>query len=356
MTPHQLARLLAAIVALPGLAAVGVACSSCPYTEVVKAKDIPLDQAAACQRATAIYQTSNVPPESCATACGDTAFNVCFLDQAYVQAFFDANSQQGAGGSGGGGGGGSGGVGKTVCPILTGTLTCQVIETHGEFGPGCPIDGRRPAGLVEPRVEGSVIGSYLATAAHLEAASIVAFKILHAELERLGAPRSLLDDVLSAEADEVRHTAVMTRLAAKYGALVPEPEVASSGPRAVPAIAIENAVEGVVREAFGAAVALFQANHAADPAIRAAMQVIADDECAHASLAFRAAGFLDQHLGAAERERVEASKQEAMRDLFASLVEPDAALRRLAGLPSVDESRQILEGMVITLWSAPLAA
>ena len=138
--------------------------------------------------------------------------------------------------------------------------------------------------------------------------------------------------------------------------MIPPSTYASSGLRAVAAIAIENAVEGVVRETFGAAVALFQANHATDPAIRAAMRDIADDECAHAALAFRAAGFLDRHLGAAERGRVEASKQEAMRGLFASLVEPDATLRRLAGLPSMHESRQILEGMVITLWSEPLAA
>jgi catechol 2,3-dioxygenase-like lactoylglutathione lyase family enzyme len=45
-----------------------------------------------------------------------------------------------------------------------------------------------------------------------------------------------------------------------------------------------------------------------------------------------------------------------VRGLFEALVEPDAALRRLAGLPGVAESARILEAMTAQLWSAPLAA
>ncbi len=122
------------------------------------------------------------------------------------------------------------------------------------------------------------------------------------------------------------------------------------------AIAVENMVEGVVRETFGAATALFQASHAADPELRVAMRDIAADECAHAALAFRAAVFLDGYLDSAERARVEASKREAMRGLFEELTEPDAALRRLAGLPSVAEAGQILGAMVSELWSEAQAA
>jgi hypothetical protein len=203
---------------------------------------------------------------------------------------------------------------------------------------------------------GTAIGAYFAKAAHLEAASIIAFEILHEELAALGAPPALLADIRSARADEVRHTATMTRLAEKYGARAQEPEVALLEARSVLAIAVENAVEGTVRETFGAAVALFQAEHAADPDVREAMRVIARDECAHAALSFRVAAHLDPRLDMTEREKVAASKREAIRELFASLAAPNAALARAVGLPSVADAARMLDGMRAELWDAALAA
>ncbi len=343
MTHRELSRLLAAIVALPALA-------NCypPCTDRVTDTTSQPDHATACEIIEHVGDSmAGLTAAFCQSICADPRMT-CSLDTAYLQAFQLANE---AGGSGGGGGGGDGSS-KYVCPAETPTVTCSLFESAADL---C-VSGRRPAGLSDPRVDGTAIGAYLATSAHLEAASILAFQILRAELSALGAPRDLLEAALSAETDEVRHTAMMTRIAAKYGALVPELEVASAGSRSAVAIAVENMIEGVVRETFGAAIALFQADHAADPELRAAMRAIAVDECAHASLAFRTAKFLDGHLDAADRARVEAGKHEAMRGLFASLVEPEATLRRLVGLPSVAESRQMLEVMVLALWTAPLAA
>ena len=52
--------------------------------------------------------------------------------------------------------------------------------------------------------------------------------------------------------------------------------------RELEAIAIENAVEGCVRESFGALLATWQAKTAGDARVRAAMKRIARDETRHA--------------------------------------------------------------------------
>lgn len=361
MTHRDLFRLLAAMVALPALGA----CEDVPpCTTQVTGTDtyVPLDQATACELARQVgNEIAYLTTELCTPYCtGVDQLTTCFYDHEYQVAFAAANDGTGAGGGGGGAGGGGTGAGGAgggssnfVCPLATATLTCRAI---GPAENACVASGRRPAGLSDPVVDGAAIGAYLATSAHLEAASILAFQILHAELRALGAPLSLLDHALSAVADEVRHTAVMTRLASKYGALVPALEVVSAGARTATEIAVENMMEGVVRETFGAAMALFQADHAADPEVRAAMRAIAVDECAHAALSFSVARFLDGLLDTSTRARVEAAKHQAMNGLLAELVEPDSTLRRVVGLPRVAESRQILRAMKAALWTAPLAA
>lgn len=355
MTYQQLAKILASLVALPASAAGAVACAPppCPYTEVVRSTDVSLDAQAACEAAVEIDQNtqplSGFPDALCTKLCKDQEVNSCDLDATYRQKFYEANPSFSEPATGGAGAAAS-------CPSLSATLTCAVIEQRGELHAGCPIAGRRPAGLADVVASGTGIGAYLAASAHLEAASIVAFHALHSELAALDAPPDLLDDIQCAAADEVRHAATMTRLAARYGARAPELEVAPPASRPVLAIAAENAVEGVVREAFGAALALFQAEHAADLEIRDAMRAIARDECAHAAIAFRVAAFLDAQLDTTERAAVEASKREAIDELLASLEEPSVALAHAARLPSVADAAWILDGMRAELWDAARAA
>lgn len=341
MNRLHFSEIIASIVASSTLAA----CSPCPYLEVVSSSTKTIDAAAACDLmgnpATGFEGERTIDPAKCATACGDSAVNRCSLDSAYTQAFY---ALQGDGGA--------------ACPTTpaTATLTCQVTETGGEWHDGCPIAGRRPEHLTPPPDGDGTAAAYLARCAHLEAAAVIAFGALTAEMEALGAPPALLADLREAEADEVRHTEAMTRLSRKYGA---EPIVPVVGPRtARPAvdIAIENAVEGVVREAFGAAVALHQAQHAADPEVRQAFAVIADEECAHAALSYRVAAHLHGLLDAPARDRVEAATRAAIGDLFAELAEPPRALGSMLGLPSLAIARRMVHGLRAQLWSDPMAA
>src|SRR5205823_490342 len=74
-----------------------------------------------------------------------------------------------------------------------GNLTIVETVTIKEGDASCTV-GRRPAGLVQlsPAEESSVLGAYFAETAYLEAASIVAFERLGAELRAHGAPEALI--------------------------------------------------------------------------------------------------------------------------------------------------------------------
>jgi hypothetical protein len=183
-------------------------------------------------------------------------------------------------------------------------------------GPHCPVDGRRPEGLQATRLSApSAVGAWLAQAAWLEAASVHAFVRLAHELGLHGAPRALIRAALAAVGDEVRHTAMMARLAARYGAVPPVPEVAPPVARSLEALAVENAVEGCVRETWAAALALWQSHAAHDPEVRAAFEVIARDELRHAALAWAIDGWAMPQLDEAARARVRAARDVAADEL-----------------------------------------
>src|SRR5262249_33228761 len=133
-------------------------------------------------------------------------------------------------------------------------------------GPG---GGRAPAGLVQPELPraGTPLGGYFAALSHLEAASVHAFGRLRRELAAHRAPARLLAAARRAQRDEVRHAHRMARMARRFGGVPVRPRVAGIPPRALDEIAIENAVEGCVRETFGALLAVFQATRAQDPGI-----------------------------------------------------------------------------------------
>ncbi len=223
----------------------------------------------------------------------------------------------------------------------------------GTGADGCPVDGRRPAGLVLPedvRARDRV-GAWLARAAWLEAASIHAFVALAAELEGHAAPAGLVRWALASAADEVRHTTMMTRLALANGARPPAPVVAPIAPRSLVALAIENAIEGCVRETWGAALAAWQAHTARDPAVRAIFAAIAADELRHAALAWAIDRWLAPRLDAADRARVADARATAADDLAAELLhDPDAALLAL-GLPDPIAGRALLARARRTFWT-----
>jgi hypothetical protein len=125
-----------------------------------------------------------------------------------------------------------------------------------------------------------------------EHASIASFGRFALELLAVGAPSALVAAAYEAALDEVRHTRISFGLASAFGG-------APVGPGAFPfpagldlrrdlaSFARGTAIEGCIRETLAALLAAERATAAADPAVRAALASIAEDEARHAELAWR---------------------------------------------------------------------
>jgi hypothetical protein len=159
--------------------------------------------------------------------------------------------------------------------------------------------------------------------AFFEAASVDAFARLERELARHGAPASLRRSCRVAAADEVRHARMAAKLALKFGGTVVAPPPASAHAQSLEDLAIENAVEGCVRETFGVAIGMWQAEAAPTKQLRSFFAAIAQDESRHATLAARVDAWLRSKLSPAARERVERAREEALAALEASLLAHD---------------------------------
>ncbi|AKF03115.1 ferritin-like domain-containing protein [Sandaracinus amylolyticus] len=206
--------------------------------------------------------------------------------------------------------------------------------------------GRRPEGLEPARGDRGrgALGRYLAEIARLEASAVIAFDVMERELRALAAPEALLRAVREARADEVRHAEVTSALARARGGNVEAPVVAPRALRDARAIALENAVEGCVRETFGAIVGLHQAACAEDLELRNAMRVIAEDELRHADVSWRLAAWLEPRLDDAARAEVDRARAAALDELRTEVaIDPAPGLARAAGLPSARVAAGIVD-------------
>ncbi len=232
-----------------------------------------------------------------------------------------------------------------------------------ECGSCVGIAGRRPDGLrpvVDNLVKGSVvrtrIGAYFAQMSHLEAASVHAFRIMGRELSALGAPSEILVAVERARKDEITHAKITARLAHAHGAAAEKARVARTKARSIESIALENAVEGCVRESFGAILASWQAAHAEDQDVRTAMAAIAVDETRHAALSWHVAEWLETKLDPLARARIDEARIRAVEALNAELVdEPHPTLGRAVGLPPAALQRRLLATLADSLGLAAAA-
>jgi hypothetical protein len=231
------------------------------------------------------------------------------------------------------------------------TVVQDVVIKNGD--PNC-VSGRRPEGLARHvRSCNDAVGAFFAECAYLEAASVPAFDRLARELRAHGAPARLVKRALRARADEVRHAKATAALARRRGAS-PEAVVVELLPvRSLLEIAIENAVEGQVRETYGALVAVHQAAHASDAHIAAVMRAIAEDETRHAALAWDVAEWIDARLTDDERRRVAEARAEAVATLRSALAAPIAHdLAHETGIPSATKALAMLDVIAPSLWAA----
>jgi hypothetical protein len=241
-------------------------------------------------------------------------------------------------------------------PAYYGCYAADVPDAGGPTTLRCYtcVAGRRPAGF-EASADRVSAASWLALTAALESASIDAFQILAGELVALGAPASLVAAARAAEADEVRHAEAMGALARAAGAAVHAPAIARSAPRDLLTLAVENAIEGCVRETYGALVAGHQAAHAEQRAVREAMRIIHEDETRHAELAWDVHAWAMGRLDGEGRARVLEAMEAAFEDLAReATVFASPELVRELGLPGVRASRSFVAALREHL--VPLAA
>lgn len=229
-------------------------------------------------------------------------------------------------------------------------VSSQVVERGS---PNCAI-GRRPVGL---RGGGAVacesaLGRHFAQAAHLEAASINAFLRLREELALHGADMALQDRALVSALEEVVHTHATAQLAHRFGATPRRPEVEALPLRPLLAVALDNAVEGCVRETFGALVAHHQALHARDEQVRSLMAGIAEDETRHAELSWAIDCWAREQLSGSEREALRTAQQEAVATLRREVAAPlEAALVEEAGMPAPHVATSLVDTLAQELWA-----
>lgn len=129
----------------------------------------------------------------------------------------------------------------------------------------------------------------------MEHASVASFARHMLELMALGAPPELLAAAAAAQGDEVRHAALAAEVAASLGLTVQPGPLALGGiaPHTTPDAVLDALVrEGCVGETCSAAEAAWLAAEASDPAARAALRQIAEDEARHAALAWRTAAWI----------------------------------------------------------------
>ena len=232
------------------------------------------------------------------------------------------------------------GNGFDLCKMVSiGEASCSTVKD---------CTGRRPEGFPASGYANDLRGYFNAVAV-LEAASVPAFERLARELEAHGGPRELVRAARSAKRDEIRHAKIVGGLAKKLGGETSHVAFDVGGVRDLEAVAIENAVEGCVRETMGALIAAWQAEHATDDCVREAMRKISRDEARHAELAFEVARWIDEKLDADQRARVEVAQNEAIAELFESWSEPSLDLRKHAGLPMRREARALFERVAPSL-------
>lgn len=219
---------------------------------------------------------------------------------------------------------------------------------------GCAI-GRLPSGAVSlayERTTAHVAGSYFADAARLEGASIVAFLELARDLRHHGAPPELVAWAERAAREETRHAEICRALAQRYGATVSATVIEQSPVKSLLELALDNAVEGLTREAFGALVAHHQMLTATDPAVRAAMRIIARDEASHAEFSIALHRWLVTQLDETEHQSV-ARARAAAPDRFRTSLCPalGESLTNTLGLPRAEVATELFDRLFALDWA-----
>ncbi|KIG16973.1 putative lipoprotein [Enhygromyxa salina] len=172
--------------------------------------------------------------------------------------------------------------------------------------------GRRPLGHHELAMRSRSHAQWLRVHAHLERASITAFEQLAVWLANHGAPDELRARCVAAAADEVVHAQLLEGLLRAEGLEPASALVDAGAPEDLLSVAMHNAVEGCVSEAFAATIAAYQSEHADSPELRGVFAQIAQDELRHGQLAWDLHAWFMAQLDEVSQARVRAAQRQAM--------------------------------------------
>lgn len=214
-------------------------------------------------------------------------------------------------------------------------LVCDQISS-------CP-GGRAPSNI---DLSGALRGPsreavFWAAVARMEAVSVGSFLRLARELEAHGAPRAMVEGAARAAREELRHAQLTATIAAQLGAALPEVPEVSLEVRALDEVALENEVEGCVRERWSAAIVAHQAAGAPQ------LTPIARDEAGHAHLSEQVSSWARSSLGSAGSRRLTAAGDEARAQLLAELAaRRDAPHERRLGLPTAERAHDLARAVL----------
>ncbi len=202
--------------------------------------------------------------------------------------------------------------------------------------------GRRPRGLCSPgtAIEESP-GGYFASMAHLESASVRAFRDLERfarRARRAASPRARRPSRRVRRAPSRAGPSRGSRAASEARRRVHG--CVAALPPTIFELLEDGVVEGCVGETFGALLLTWQAEHAADPRVRRTMRAITLDETRHAALAWEVWAWGAELLGPGERAALRRTLDRALAALEGSVLQAaPPAVQRVAGYPPPDVAR-----------------
>ena len=201
------------------------------------------------------------------------------------------------------------------------------------------------------RSAGGLLGRYLAEAAELEAESVPAFARLVRGLTAYAAPDELVRAARTATIEEGRHWRHTRDVARRYGGRPVKAVVSRTLFASLADLAVDNVIEGCVRETYGAMVAAHQATEAGEPEVRRLMTDIAVDEIGHAALSWKIDAWARGRLGPEFEARRRDAALVAASELIAGARLPVAEqLQTAAGLPSPATAQALLAATCAFVW------
>lgn len=203
-----------------------------------------------------------------------------------------------------------------------------------QFEGGHPC-GRVIEGAFAPKAAASNDEALLAMFA-LESISAIAFERLALELRGFGAPAALVKGAEDNAADERRHALLVRAMLEAEGIGCDDPVVELRDDRNLFEVASENAVEGCVRETFGALAAEY--GRVRGGALRGFYEAIAEDELRHAQWSWELHAWAKAALGREQAATLDALTRRAYEDLTANT----------PSLPGIDPSFDAVKSVAIT--------